>query len=158
MAALSHHGHEDSSACRPTSIKCGRTIWLTHRAEAVWSAPARWVDLPQWRADNQTHPPCGSHPPLTSGGWLPHGGQGSISLEYQTYNSAHLYDTLVTGMAARGSICLASTLFRGPITEKYIQASLTYQERGPFFLVSKFQPVVPLCERSQRTIFSILEP
>ena len=34
----------------------------------VWSAPARWVDLPQWRADNQTHPPCGSHPPLTSGG------------------------------------------------------------------------------------------
>ena len=39
-------------------------------------------------------------------------GQGSISLEYQTYNSAHLYDTLVTGMAARGSICLASTLFR----------------------------------------------
>ena len=58
-----------------------------------------------------------------------HGGQGSISLEYQTYNSAHLYDTLVTGMAARGSICLASTL----ITEKYIQASLTYQERGPFF-------------------------
>ena len=67
-----------------------------------------------------------------------HGGQGSISLEYQTYNSAHLYDTLVTGMAARGSICLASTLFRGPITEKYIQASLTYQERGPFFWYLNF--------------------
>ena len=27
------------------------------------------------------------------------GGQGSISLEYQTYTSAHLFDTLVTGMA-----------------------------------------------------------
>ena len=29
---------------------------------------------------------------------LLHGGQSSIYLEYQTYTSAHLFDTLVTGM------------------------------------------------------------
>ena len=29
---------------------------------------------------------------------LLHGGQSSISLEYQTYTSAHLFDTLVAGM------------------------------------------------------------
>ena len=27
-----------------------------------------------------------------------HGGQGSISLEYQTYTSAHPFDTLVAGL------------------------------------------------------------
>ena len=33
---------------------------------------------------------------------LLHGGQSSISLEYQTYTSAHLFDTLVTGMPLPG--------------------------------------------------------
>ena len=32
------------------------------------------------------------------------GGQGSISLEYQIYTSAHPFDTLVTGMGWAGHI------------------------------------------------------
>ena len=32
------------------------------------------------------------------------GGQGSISLEYQTYNSAHPFDTLVTGLVLTAEI------------------------------------------------------
>ena len=35
--------------------------------------------------------------------WEPlHGGQGSISLEYQPYTSAHLFDTQVTRMGGGG--------------------------------------------------------
>ena len=59
------------------------------------SAPPWWVDLLQWR----THSPTGGGPPTAHGRWVPlHGGQGSISLEYQTCTSPHPFDTLVTGM------------------------------------------------------------
>ena len=38
--------------------------------------------------------------PTAHGRWVPlHGGQGSISLEYQTCTSPYPFDTLVTGMA-----------------------------------------------------------
>ena len=38
-------------------------------------------------------------PPTAHERWvLLHGGQGLISLEYQTYTSAHPFDTLVTGL------------------------------------------------------------
>ena len=37
-------------------------------------------------------------------------GQGSISLEYQTYTSAHLLDTLVTGMTA-SAMCSTSYIY-----------------------------------------------
>ena len=68
-----------------------------HRAGAPTPC-GRWADLPQWRADNQTHPPCGSTPIAHERWVLLHGGQSSISLEYQTYTSAYLFDTLVTGL------------------------------------------------------------
>ena len=93
IKSLSHHGHEDgdSSACRPPSIKCGRTIWLTHRARAVWSAPPVAIRM----ADS----PTGREPPTAHEQWvLLHGGQGGTSLEYQTYTSAHPFDTIVAGL------------------------------------------------------------
>ena len=89
IKSLSHHGHEDgdSSACRPPSIKCGRTIWLTHRARAVWSAPPVAIRM----ADA----PTGREPPTAHEQWvLLHGRQGGTSLEYQTYTSAHPFDTM----------------------------------------------------------------
>ena len=50
----------------------------------------------------KTHPPLGGTP-TAHGLWEPlHGGQGSISLVYQTYTSAHLFDTLVSGMGQGG--------------------------------------------------------
>ena len=94
IKSLSHHGHEDgdSSACRPPSIKCGRTIWLTHRARAVWSAPPVAIRM----ADS----PTGREPPTAHEQWvLLHGGQGGTSLEYQTYTSAHPFDTIVAGLS-----------------------------------------------------------
>ena len=46
----------------------------------------------------KTHPPLGGTP-TAHGRWKPlHDGQGSISLEYQAYTSAYLFDTLVTGL------------------------------------------------------------
>ena len=46
----------------------------------------------------QAHPLLGGTP-TAYGQWEPlHGGQGTISLEYQTYTSANLFDTLVTGL------------------------------------------------------------
>ena len=51
-----------------------------------------------WQSEYRTHPPLGGSP-TARGRWEPlHGGQGSISLEYQTYTSAYLFDTLATGL------------------------------------------------------------
>ena len=57
--------------------------------------PAQWVDLLQWG----THSPTVRGTPTVHGLWEAlRCGQGSISLEYQTYNSPHPFDTFVTGM------------------------------------------------------------
>ena len=50
-------------------------------------------------ASGQSDSPTVREPPTAHERWvLLHGGQGSISLEYQTYTSAHPFDTLVAGM------------------------------------------------------------
>ena len=78
---------------------CGHCLTSTHWSGAVPSAPDRWADLRLWRSECRTHPLVGGSP-TTHGRWEPlHGGQGGISLEYQTYTSAYLFDTLVTGKA-----------------------------------------------------------
>ena len=67
---------------------------------ATSTAPEWWVDLLQWR----THSPTGRGQPTAHGRWVAlHGGQGSISLEYQTCTSPYPFDTLVTGMAVSTS-------------------------------------------------------
>ena len=44
--------------------------------------------------------PTGREPPTAHEQWvLLHGGQGGTSLEYQTYTSAHLFDTIVAGLS-----------------------------------------------------------
>ena len=69
-----------------------------HRSGALQSAPEQWVYLLLWRSECRTHPPLGGSP-TAHGRWEPlHGGQELISLEYQTYTSAYLSDTLVTGL------------------------------------------------------------
>ena len=51
-------------------------------------------------ADTLTHH---SGAPTAHGRWEPlHGGQGSISLEYQTCTSPYPFDTLVTGLTQEG--------------------------------------------------------
>ena len=85
---------------------CGHCLTSTHWSGAVPSAPDRWADLRLWRSECRTHPLVGGSP-TTHGRWEPlHGGQGGISLEYQTYTSAYLFDTQVTGLgvAASGAI------------------------------------------------------
>ena len=43
--------------------------------------------------------PTGREPPTAHEQWvLLHGGQGGTSLEYQTYTSAHPFDTIVAGL------------------------------------------------------------
>ena len=47
----------------------------------------------------RAHSPTARGTPTVHGLWEAlYGGQGSISLEYQTYTSPHPFDTLVTGM------------------------------------------------------------
>ena len=77
---------------------CGHCLTSTHWSGAVPSAPDRWADLRLWRSECRTHPLVGGSP-TTHGRWEPlHGGQGGISLEYQTYTSAYLFDTQVSGL------------------------------------------------------------
>ena len=62
-----------------------------------WVAPARWVSASATAAGPPTTQGQWKVPLI--GGWEPlHGGQGSISLEYQTCTSPYPFDTLVTGM------------------------------------------------------------
>ena len=50
-------------------------------------------------ASGQSDSPTVREPPTAHKQWvLLHGGQGSISLEYQTYTSAHPFYTLVSGL------------------------------------------------------------
>ena len=59
--------------------------------------------LPATVASGQSDSPTLREPPTAHEQWvLLHGGQGSISLEYQTYTSAYLFDTLVSGLGAGG--------------------------------------------------------
>ena len=61
--------------------------------------PAWWVDMLQWR----THSPTRRGTPTVHGRWEAlHGGQGSISLEYQTCTSPYPFDTPVTGLGWGG--------------------------------------------------------
>ena len=77
---------------------CGHCLTSTHWSGAVPSAPDRWADLRLWRSECRTHPPVGGSP-TARGRWEPlHGGQGGTSLEYQTYTSAHPFDTIVAGL------------------------------------------------------------
>ena len=78
---------------------CGHCLTSTHRSGAAQSAPERWVNLRLWRSECRTHTPVGGSP-TAHGRWEPLlCGQGGISLEYQTYTSAYLFDTLVSGLA-----------------------------------------------------------
>ena len=61
-------------------------------------APERWVSLIFQIATEAGPPTARGHFYAAPGRWEPlQGGHGSISLEYQTYTSAYLFDTLVTG-------------------------------------------------------------
>ena len=60
------------------------------------SAPEQLVESLLCRSDNWTHSPLGGSPNTLRSG------QRSISLEYQPYTSAHLFDTQVTGMGGGG--------------------------------------------------------
>ena len=53
-----------------------------------------WMDLVMLRP----HPPTVQAGPLVYGEARVHGGQRSVSVEYQTRTSAYLFDILVTGM------------------------------------------------------------
>ena len=69
------------------SSELGLYLWGNRPRPTVHG---QWVDSPTVRGQPTVH-----------GQWVPlHGGQGSISLEYQTYTSAYPFDTLVTGMSA----------------------------------------------------------
>ena len=60
--------------------------------------------------------PTGREPPTAHEQWvLLHGGQGGTSLEYQTYTSAHPFDTIVAGLRRLGGhLLLGSEPFHRP--------------------------------------------
>ena len=76
---------------------------------------------------------------------LLHGGQGSISLEYQTYNSAHPFDTLVTGMGGGGGdyhqLCFQEDI------SWFIFHTIMSAMNGPLFLTSAV-----LCEKLRKNL------
>ena len=75
---------------------------------ALFTVPGQWVSL----RDQDIWPPTRRGTPTVHGRWEAlHGGQGSISLEYQTCTSPYPFDTLVTGMhhPAKGSVCVVYT-------------------------------------------------
>ena len=116
--------------------------------------PPWWVDLLQWR----THSPTGGGPPTAHGRWVPlHGGQGSISLEYQTCTSPHPFDTLVTGMPQPPQPTMSqkpqptrpvnvSILPAQPTMSKY------YQPTQPSSFVHIFFPWNWLCQKCEWTV------
>ena len=74
-----------------------------HRARAP-TARVQWVS-PQAVGESQIPIATAGGPPTAQGQykvpqrWVDlHGGQGSISLEYQIYTSAYLFDTLLNGL------------------------------------------------------------
>ena len=109
-----------------------------HRAGAPtareqWVAPAQWVSLivrsplwqvhplcrstsncslPQWRAANRTHPPCGSHPPLTSSGCSCTVGRGRFPHRYKPSSllRPHIADTSALPMLELGLMPVVTTL------------------------------------------------
>ena len=63
--------------------------------------------------------------------WEPlHGGQGSISLEYQTYTSAHPFDTLVTGLAGGSGLAFAGRRVAPPPSPTHLKLSLFQPNLG----------------------------
>ena len=91
-----------------------------------WVAPARWVSASATAAG----------PPTTQGHF--HGGQGSISLEYQTCTSPHPFDTLVTGMPGSH---LLGPWYKSVALHPFLSKDIHSRAPLPFLPSGGFNPV-----------------
>ena len=69
--------------------------------------------------------------PTARGRWEPlHGGQGWISLEYQTYTSTHPFDPIVNGLTRVANAMIGLGSDKNPCLKERLVKKITFSELG----------------------------